>query len=111
GTTALVLGSAALEAAIRDAGFTASSEPALVVVGYQEQRDEHQLAAAAAAVAGGAVLIGTNADTWLPSSNGRRRPETGPYLTMVAAMGGRQPFAVLGKPNQYIGLMALQRLG
>ncbi len=111
GTTALVLGSAALEAAIRGAGFTASSDPALVVVGYQEQRDEHQLAAAAAAVAGGAVLIGTNADTWLPSSNGRRRPETGPYLTMVAAMGGRQPFAVLGKPNQYIGLMALQRLG
>lgn len=111
GTPALVVGSEALRSAVAEAGFPLGSSPGVVVVGYQDRRDEAELAAAAAAAEDGAPLVGTNLDGWLPSQNGTRRPETGPYVAMVAAMAGRQPSAILGKPNPYIGELALERLG
>ncbi len=109
--SALVVGSPALKEAVAAAGYAASPPYEIVVVGYQSGRDEAELAAAAAAVEAGAALVGTNSDRWLPSPNGARRPETGPYLALVASMAGRAPAAVLGKPNPYIGGMALERLG
>lgn len=107
----LVVGSPALQAAVAAAGFLPATRPALVIIGYQNDRDVSELATAATAVAAGAALIGTNSDGWLPSADGTRRPESGPYLAMVAAMAGRQPAAVVGKPNHVIGHLALQRLG
>lgn len=109
--SALVVGSRALEEAVAAAGFQPSAQPNLVVVGYQTELDEDKLTRAAAAVAAGATLIGTNPDSWLPSPNGKLRPEAGPYLAMVAAMSGRPPAAVVGKPNYFIGNLALERLG
>lgn len=107
----LVVGSHALQTAVAAAGLLPSAQPELVVVGYQDEYDVDELAAAAAAVAAGASLIGTNSDSWLPTAGGVRRPETGPYLAMVAAMAGRPPAAIVGKPNQAIGNIALSRLG
>lgn len=111
GAPTLVVGSPALEAAVSAAGFASGARPALVVVGYQTDLDVGRLATAATAVASGAALIGTNSDSWLPSADGHIRPEAGPFLAMVAAMAGRPPSVVVGKPNQVIGDLALQRLG
>lgn len=111
GTATKVVGSDALKTAVSGAGFPSSPTPQLVVIGYQGERHEGELSSAAAAVAGGAALLGTNGDSWLPAPNGDRRPETGPYLALVAALAGRPPAAVVGKPGLVIGNLALERLG
>lgn len=107
----MVVGSQGLKRVLADAGFEFSEEPDVVVLGYQAERDLAEFAVAAAAIAAGAALVATNEDAWLPSANGERGPETGPFVALLAALAGRRPEVVVGKPNATIGQLALKRLG
>lgn len=111
GTPVFVLGSAALAAAVREAGFVIADRNAqVVVVGLDRDLTYGRLTNAVHAVLAGAVLIGTNGDLRLPVEDGGFDPGAGSILAAVAAATGTKP-VIVGKPEPRMIEMALAQLG
>jgi HAD superfamily hydrolase (TIGR01450 family) len=113
GAAVLVVGSMSLRLAVAERGLRpvslASERPAAVVQGYTPGLNYSMLAEAGLAVAAGALFVGTNADSTLPTPRGRQ-PGNGSLLQVVATATGQQPL-VAGKPQAPLHAEAVARSG
>jgi HAD superfamily hydrolase (TIGR01450 family) len=113
GSAVLVVGSMSLRLAVAERGLRpvslASDRPAAVVQGYTPGLNYSMLAEAGLAVAAGALFVGTNADSTLPTPRGRQ-PGNGSLLQVVATATGQQPL-VAGKPEAPLHAEAVARSG
>lgn len=111
GATVLVIGEEGLLDALKDAsfqiGFTAKNARA-VVVGMDRKVTWDKMAEAAYAIAQGAIFLGTNADPSYPTERGLA-PGNGAILHALQKTTGVAPI-VVGKPEPYIFLQALDRM-
>jgi 4-nitrophenyl phosphatase len=83
--------------------------PNFVVVGLDFHLTYDSLQRACSAIRRGAVFIATNADATLPVEGGELWPGAGSIAAAVQTCSGVEP-VVIGKPNPYIGQMALLKL-
>ena len=97
----LVVGSTALRLAVRERGLrpvsTAAEHPQAVVQGYDPGLGYQTLAEGGLAVRKGALFVGTNADSTIPSSRGIQ-PGNGSLLRVIAYATGTEPL-LAGKPE------------
>ena len=102
GARVLVVGAAALEDEIRDAGLTPvdrfEDTPAAVVQGYGPDVGWRILAEAALSVRAGAKWVATNTDRTLPSPRGPL-PGNGSLVAVLRTALNREPDVVVGKPQ------------
>src|SRR4051794_9241525 len=101
GAKVLVIGSVALRLAIRERGLTpvssAAEHPQAVVEGYAPGLDYQAFAEGGLAVRAGALFVGTNADSTLPTQRGIQ-PGNGSLLRVIAHATGTEP-VIAGKPE------------
>jgi glycerol-1-phosphatase len=101
GAPVLVLGSTALRLAVTERGLrpvsTAAERPLAVVQGYNPGIGYQNLAEGGLAVRAGALFVGTNADSTIPSSRGIA-PGNGSLLRVIAHATGQDPI-IAGKPE------------
>lgn len=91
-------------------GFRADGwQPKFVVVGLDFHFNYDALQRACSAIRGGAVFIATNTDATLPVEGGEQWPGAGSIVAAVRTCSGVEP-VVIGKPNPFIGQMALLKL-
>jgi len=113
GGTVLVVGTEALVAAVRSAGFgpvaTASERPAAVVQGHSPETGWAQLAEACLAIRSGAMWIACNVDLTLPTERGLL-PGNGAMVAALRAATDRGP-TVAGKPARPLLDTAVDRIG
>lgn len=97
-----VLGAPALRDEILGAGLRpvpgVGDKPMVVVQGFGPDLGWAELAEACVAVRGGAAWYATNADPTLPSPRGPL-PGNGSLVAALATALGRQPDAIVGKPD------------
>lgn len=97
----LVIGSTALRLAVRERGLipvsTALDGPLAVVQGYGPGIGYPSLAEGGLAVRAGALFVGTNADSTLPTQRGTQ-PGNGSLLQVIAHATGETP-VIAGKPE------------
>ncbi len=109
----LVIGSAALRLAIRERGLvpvsTAAEAPAAVVEGYGPGIDYSGLAEGGLAVRAGAIFVGTNGDSTLPTPRGVQ-PGNGSLLRVIAHATGTEP-VIAGKPEPPLHRESVVRTG
>lgn len=84
-------------------------QPDFVVVGLDFHLTYDSLQRACSAIRGGALFIATNVDATLPVEGGEQWPGAGSIVAAVRTCSGVEP-VVIGKPNPYIGQMALLKL-
>lgn len=103
GSAVLVVGDRGLREAVEGQGLrvveTAADAPAAVVQGHSVHTGWQQLAEATVAVRAGALWVASNMDTTIPSDRGIL-PGNGSMVNVVAAVLGRKPDAVAGKPER-----------
>jgi 4-nitrophenyl phosphatase len=106
-----VLGESGLLTTLTGApGFRADGwHPKFVVVGLDFHFNYDALQRACSAIRGGAVFLATNEDATLPVEGGEQWPGAGSIVAAVRTCSGVEP-VVLGKPNPFIGEMALLKL-
>jgi glycerol 3-phosphatase-2 len=113
GAAVLVVGSEALVAAVRAAGFrpvtVASEQPAAVVQGHSPETGWARLAEACLAIRCGAVWIACNIDRTLPTERGLL-PGNGAMVAALQAATDREPM-VAGKPARPLLDTAVDRTG
>jgi HAD superfamily hydrolase (TIGR01450 family) len=101
GARVLVIGAIALRLALRERGLvpvsTAAEHPQAVVQGYMPGIDYQALAEGGLAVRAGALFVGTNADSTLPTQRGIQ-PGNGSLLRVIAHATGTEP-VIAGKPE------------
>lgn len=85
--------------------------PDVVMVTRTERFDYAALARAANAVRDGARFVVANSDLAHPGPGGRLVPETGALTAAIAAVAGRGPDLVIGKPAPLLFHLGLSRLG
>ena len=108
--SAYVIGEGGLLFALQEKGIAFDAiRPDFVVVGEGRTINFEMAEKAVRLIELGAVLIGTNPDTWCPTDNGPR-PGTGAVVAMLEAATGKKAY-YLGKPNPFMFLMARQKLG
>ncbi len=91
-------------------GFRADGwQPRFVVVGLDYHFNYDALQRACSAIRGGALFIATNTDATLPVEGGELWPGAGSIVAAVRTGSGVEPI-VIGKPNTYMGEMALLKL-
>lgn len=113
GERALALVGDDVRANVRDANVRFVNDPAaadVVVAGYDQAFDYGALTDGLRALRGGAALVGTDPDRWVPSDEGPI-PGSGAIVNAVAGAAEVDPEAVLGKPSQETVDLALDRLG
>src|ERR1700677_48178 len=97
----LVLGALALRLAIRERGLTpvsnAAENPQAVVQGYSPALGYGSFAEGGLAVRAGALFVGTNADSTIPSARGTA-PGNGSLLKVIEHATGVKP-QIAGKPE------------
>ncbi|MCE4618769.1 MAG: HAD-IIA family hydrolase [Desulfurococcales archaeon] len=81
-----------------------------IVVGLDRNITYTKLSHASRHISQGALLIATNTDKSIPSENGMN-PGAGSILKLVEEATGRHPDFIVGKPNRWIGEVALRVLG
>ncbi len=92
-------------------GFNADGwHPRFVVVGLDYHLTYDSLQRACTAIRKGATFICTNPDATIPVEGGEQWPGAGSIAAAVRTCCGVEP-VVIGKPNPYIGEMALLKLG
>lgn len=113
GAAVLVVGTDALVAAVRAAGFRpvtqADEHPAAVLQGHSPQTGWVRLAEACLAIRGGAVWIACNVDRTLPTERGLL-PGNGAMVAALQAATDREP-SVAGKPARPLLDTAVARIG
>jgi HAD superfamily hydrolase (TIGR01450 family) len=113
GAKVLVIGSTALRLAVRERGLipvsTAAGNPQAVVQGYLPGIDYHALAEGGLAVRAGALFVGTNADSTIPSARGIQ-PGNGSLLRVIAYATGTEP-VIAGKPELPLHRESIIRTG
>jgi glycerol-1-phosphatase len=101
GAKVLVIGGIALRLAIRERGLipvsSAAEHPQAVVEGYMPGLDYQAFAEGGLAVRAGALFVGTNADSTLPTQRGIQ-PGNGSLLRVIAHATGIEP-VIAGKPE------------
>jgi HAD superfamily hydrolase (TIGR01450 family) len=109
----LVVGSAALVAAVRSVGLrpvdTASQQPAAVVQGHSPETGWAQLSEACLAIRSGAQWVACNIDRTLPTERGLL-PGNGAMVAALQAATDREP-KVAGKPARPLLDAAVDRIG
>src|ERR1700761_948828 len=97
----LVIGATALRLAVRERGLvpvsTAAEDPRAVVQGYGPGIDYSRLAEGGLAVRAGALFVGTNGDSTIPSARGTA-PGNGSLLKVIEHATGTAP-VIAGKPE------------
>jgi len=109
----LVVGAPALADAVREQGLrivaSADDRPDAVVQGFARTVGWTELAEAAVALRRGALWVGTNADSTLPSDRGPL-PGNGSLLAVLRTATGQEPL-VVGKPEVQLHNDAVERTG
>lgn len=103
---AAVLGSHALEAAVKACGHLVVSlnDDALIdalVVGRDVKFNYERLTWAARLLRSGAEIVAANPDLYHPAPNGDRIPETGTIVAAITALSGTSAATYLGKPGTF----------
>src|SRR5580693_1529160 len=97
----LVIGALALRLAVRERGLTpvsnAAEDPQAVVQGYSPALGYGSFAEGGLAVRAGALFVGTNADSTIPSARGTA-PGNGSLLQVIEHATGVKP-QIAGKPE------------
>lgn len=113
GAAVLVVGAAALSAAVTDVGLLpvrlAAEQPVAVVQGHSPDTGWRELAEACIALRAGADWVASNTDTTLPTDRGLL-PGNGAMVAALKAATGRTP-RVAGKPNRPLLDEAVHRSG
>jgi 4-nitrophenyl phosphatase len=105
-----VIGENGLWTAVREAGFTITSDkPDYVAVGMDRQLTYEKLAEACLAIRSGATFLSTNPDVALPTERGLL-PGNGSITALLQVATGVTPIFI-GKPEPIIIRQALERLG
>jgi 4-nitrophenyl phosphatase len=106
-----VLGEPALQTMLAQMhGFRADgSHPDFVVVGLDYRLTYDSLRRACSNIRRGAAFIATNADATIPVEGGELWPGAGSIVAAVRTCSGVEP-VIIGKPNPYIGEIALLKL-
>lgn len=106
-----VLGESALLSTLTSVpGFRADGwNPRFVVVGLDYHLTYDSLQRACSAVRAGAEFICTNADATIPVEGGEVWPGAGSIAAALRTCTGVEP-VIIGKPNPYMGEMALRKL-
>ena len=109
----LVLGALALRLAIRERGLTpvsnAAENPQAVVQGYSPALGYGSFAEGGLAVRAGALFVGTNADSTIPSARGTA-PGNGSLLQVIEHATGVKP-EIAGKPEPPLHRESIIRTG
>lgn len=109
----LVIGSTALRLAVRERGLipvsTALDGPQAVVQGYGPGIGYPSFAEGGLAVRAGALFVGTNADSTLPTQRGTQ-PGNGSLLQVIAHATGETP-VIAGKPEPPLHRESVIRTG
>ncbi len=102
GSRVLVVGGDGLVAAVEAEGLAAvadvAAEPVAVVQGWSPELAWPLLAEGAYALARGLPWVATNVDLTLPTARGEA-PGNGSFVRLLAAVTGREPDVVAGKPG------------
>ena len=109
----LVVGSTALRLAVRERGLrpvsTAAEHPQAVVQGYDPGIGYANIAEGGLAVRAGALFVGTNADSTIPTARGIQ-PGNGSLLQVIAYATGTTPL-IAGKPEPPLHRESVIRTG
>lgn len=109
-----VIGEADLRDQFERADLRTTDEPAeadVLVASWTPGFDYESMRAALAAVEEKTTFLGTDPDRTFPMENDTVIPGSGAIIGSVAAVVGREPDAILGKPSEYAQQAALDRLG
>lgn len=107
----LLIGTPSLEEQFRQAGYTVrAAAPKAVVLGFDTTITYEKLTLLCDAVRAGLPYIATHPDFNCPVAGGFI-PDIGAVIAFVKASTGREPDAVIGKPNAYIARAAAQKYG
>ena len=107
----LVIGTPSLTAQFAAEGYeTDAAQPQAVVIGFDTTLTYEKLVRLCDAVRAGLPYIATHPDLNCPVPGGMI-PDIGALIAFVKAATGREPDAVIGKPNAYIAHAAAQRFG
>lgn len=107
----LLIGTPSLEEQFRQAGYTVrAAAPKAVVLGFDTTLTYEKLTLLCDAVRAGLPYIATHPDFNCPVAGGFI-PDIGAVIAFVKASTGREPDAVIGKPNAYIARAAAQKYG
>ncbi len=115
GAPVLVVGAPALRAEVAAVGLTpvdsAEVRPVAVVQGYGPNVGWALLAEACVAIRAGASWVATNMDATMPSPRGPLPGNGSLVAALVAALGGRTPDTVVGKPEPLLFTTAARHRG
>lgn len=107
----LLIGTPSLAAQFAAQGYNVCAQaPQAVVLGFDTTLTYEKLTALCNAVRAGLPYIATHPDLNCPVAGGFI-PDIGAVIAFVKASTGREPDAVIGKPNGYIARAAAQRFG
>ena len=110
GITIYVIGEEGLLSALKGGGFKVGKMDAeIVVVGLDRRVNYEKLKTAAFLIQHGALFIGTNPDTTLPTPDGLA-PGAGSIIAAIEAATGITA-TIIGKPKPLMFQQALRRLG
>ncbi|WP_436935838.1 HAD-IIA family hydrolase [Halovenus marina] len=112
--TVYLIGSEALADQLRSAGLTITDNPDrtdVLVASWTPTFGYEDLDDALRAAPDGTPFLGTDPDRVFPEANDRFVPGSGAIIGSVAAVLGREPDAILGKPSEASLSLALDRLG
>ena len=107
----LLIGTPSLEAQFAAEGYTVrAAKPRAVVLGFDTTITYDELRLLCDAVRAGLPYIATHPDYNCPVAGGFI-PDIGAVIAFVKASTGRDPDAVIGKPNAYIARAAAHKYG
>lgn len=108
------IGAEGLREQFRAAGVDVTDDPAdtdVLVASWTSEFDFGDMRDALAAVDDDTRFLGTDPDRTFPMEDGTSVPGSGAIIGSVAAVVGRDPDAILGKPSETALRAALDRLG
>ena len=106
-----VVGTEGMKSMLHAQGIeTESSQPELVVVGYDTELTYEKLVKASVFLHQGVPLVASHPDMVCPSPNGGL-PDVGAFLTLFEKTTGKKPMHICGKPNPGMILHKIESLG
>jgi HAD superfamily hydrolase (TIGR01450 family) len=110
----LLVGDNGLREQVRGAGLSLTADPDrcdVLVASWTESFGYDDMQTALDAVDDDTVFLGSDPDRTFPMGNGTLVPGSGAIIGAVAAVVGRDPDSILGKPSEAALSAALDRLG